>query len=537
MSETAVTAESPAPPTSTATTPAATRPRWEINPIVVKELRQSVRNWTVTTALLLLLLICFLVTVAFLLGESANNIRSQAMGGQVFTALFSILTTVSLSFLPLYVGVRLAWERTPTNIDLLYITTLTPARIIRGKMLSGVYLAVLFFSVTMPFMVFTYLLRGVDLPTIFTMLLFLFLGNIAGIQLAILVAALPMNRILKLVVAGFFGMNALFSVFGIALSAAIGGSGRFSMNVTSWDFWAGALSVIAIGLLITGLAHVCAIACVTPLAANRALPVRIYATIMWLLAGVLASTWAWHENSTEPLAGWMIGTWILLVLTLMVSVCSQDRRSLRVRQAIPANPRRRFLAYLFYNGPDSGIAWSAAIGLLTLFICFSIGWLAGWVGHGSLAATSVGPKASPTSDEEMLLTCTTVLFYLLAYALTALWLQRRFLVNVSTKFASVIFLLMPPLLFLIPTLFFFFINRLSWDVVDERQLGSLFNLFLHKVQKNHLSEHLLFAAGWLLLILLLNARWLIRQIEDFKPYRPEEDEPSRYAGSPPPKLG
>lgn len=534
MSEAAVTAESPAPPT-----PATAKRRWEINPIVVKELRQSVRNWTVTTALLLLLLICFLVTVAFLLGESANNIRSQAMGGQVFTALFSILTTVSLSFLPLYVGVRLAWERTPTNIDLLYITTLTPARIIRGKMLSGVYLAVLFFSVTMPFMVFTYLLRGVDLPTIFTMLLFLFLGNIAGIQLAILVAALPMNRILKLVVAGFFGMNALFSVFGIALSAAIGGSGRFSMNVTSWDFWAVALSIIAVGLLFTGLAHVCAIACVTPLAANRALPVRIYATVMWLLAGVLASAWAWHENSIEPLGGWMVGTWILLVLTLMVSVCSQDRRSLRVRQAIPANPRRRFLAYLFYNGPDSGIAWSAAIGLLTLFICFGTGWIGGWVGHSSPATSPVGPVVSTGtgSDEEMLLTCTAVLFYLLAYALTALWLQRRFLANVSTKFASVIFLLMPPLLFLIPTLFFFFINRLSWDVVDERQLGSLFNLFVDKVRENHLLEHLLFAGGWLLLILLLNARWLIRQIEDFKPYRPEEDVPSRYAGSPPPKLG
>ncbi len=530
MSEAAATAESPAPP--------ATKARhWEINPILVKELRQSVRNWTVTTALLLLLLICFLVTVAFLLGESTNNNRSQAMGGQVFTALFSILATVSLSFLPLYVGVRLAWERTPTNIDLLYITTLTPSRIIRGKMFSGVYLAVLFFSVTMPFMVFTYLLRGVDLPTIFTLLLFLFLGNIVGIQLAILIAALPMNRILKLIVAGVFGMNAVFSIFGIALSAAIGGRGRFAMNVLSWEFWSIALTSIAVGLLITGLAHVCAIACVTPLAANRALPVRIYATIMWLLAGALASAWAWHGNSIEPLGGWAIGTLILLVLTLMVSVCSQDHRSQRVRQAIPTNPRRRFLAYLFYNGPDNGIAWSAAIGLLTLFICFSIGWLGGWVGHGGPVIPGAAPTPFSPSDEELLLTSTTVLLYLLAYALTAIWLHRRFLANLSTKFASVIFLLMPPFLFLIPTLFFFFINRLSWDVMDERQLGSLFNLFVDKVQKNHLLDHLLFASGWLLLILLLNARWLIRQIEDFKPYRPEEDAPSCYAGSPPPKLG
>lgn len=525
----AVPAESPAPPIATA----PKKRHWEINPIVVKELRQAVRNWTVTTALLVLLLICFLVTVAFLLNESANDQRSQAMGSEVFTALLGILTTVSLSFLPLYVGVRLAWERTPTGIDLLYITTLTPAQIIRGKLLSGVYLAVLFFSVTMPFMVFTYLLRGVDLPNIFTMLLFLFLGNIAAIQLAIFVAALPMNRILKLILAGFFGLNALFSVFGIALSAAIGGRGRFSMNVLSWEFWAIALTAIGVGLLLTGLAHICAIACVTPFAANRALPVKLYATAMWLMGGLLAGSWTWHENSIEPIIGWIIGTLVLLTLALMVAVCAKDRRSLRVRESIPANPRRRVLAYLFYNGPDNGIAWCAAIGVFTLIIC--------------VGADGVFSTAS-TFDRNVLVS-TGVLLYLLAYALSALWLQRKFLANVSTKFASVIFLLLPPLLFLIPALFFFFLNRLSWDVIDERQLGSLFNLFTDKVREVHLQEHLIFAGGWLTLMLLLNGRWFFRQWEDFQRPRPEEtaastlltapvaSTSSTYAGSPPPKLG
>ena len=525
MSNAIATPESIAPPPHTSPTPK--EGRWEINPIVVKELRQAVRNWTVTTALLLLLVICFLVTIGALLGESANTVRSQALGPSVFSALISILMFVSLSFLPIYTGIRLAWERIPTNTDLLYITTLTPAKIIRGKMLSGVYLAVLFFSVTMPFMVFTYLLRGVDLPTIFTLLLFLFLINVAGIQLAIFFAALPLNRILKLLLAGLLGMQALLGIAAFGVSMTLGGRSGLRISVVTIEFWIISLTAIAIGLLITGLAHVCSIACITPLAANRALPVKICITAVWLLGGLLAGAWTWKESELSYLHVWVISTLLLLIVTLMASVCSRDQRSLRVRQAIPANPLRRFLAYLFYNGPDNGIAWSAAIGLLTLFIGFG-------ANHLHLLHSSV--HSSLNNYDEILNVCSGMFLYLLAYALTAVWFQRRFLGNVSTKFASVIFLLMPPLLFLIPTLLFFFVNGLSWVFMDERQLGSLFNLLVNEVQENHMLEHLLFAGGWLILILLLNARWLIRQIQDFKPYRPEENEPSRYAGQPTPKL-
>lgn len=510
----------PAPPA-----PSAGKRHWEINPILVKELRQAVRNWTVTTALLLLLLIFFFITAAFLLSESASEIRSQSLGAEVFGTLMAALFSITFSFLPLYVGIRLAWERMPSSIDLFYITTLTPGRIIRGKLLSGIYLTILFFSVTMPFMAFTYLLRGVDLPTIFTLLLFLFLANVAIMQLAILVAALPINRILKLILALFFGCNCLLSILGIAVGTQFGGT--LLPNVTSPDFWATSLSVIGIGLLLTGLAYTCSVACVTPLAVNRALPLRIYSTIAWFLGWVIAVIWTWKMGDSESLEAWLIGTLVFLTLALMVTLCERDRRSIRVRQAIPQGRAKRFLSHFFYNGPDGGLAWCIVLGLLTLALYSGT---ARFWGPGTLARIS-------TTGELLPLIYTDVFLYLIAYALTALWLHRRFLGHLSAKFASTFFLLLPPLLFLIPALFFFFINRLSWSAVEERQLGSLFNLFEDKVQREHLLEHFLFAIGWLLVMFLLNARWFIRQTEDFKPYHPEEDEPMRYAGSPPPKLG
>src|SRR6202042_3752613 len=54
-----------------------------------------------------------------------------------------------------------------------------------------------FFSACMPFMAFTNLLRGVDLPTVFLILAFLFLVVCAANMVAIFLACLPLSRPFK----------------------------------------------------------------------------------------------------------------------------------------------------------------------------------------------------------------------------------------------------------------------------------------------------------------------------------------------------
>ena len=98
----------------------------------------------------------------------------------MFSAFMVILAGASIFFIPLYIGVRVAAERQENNPDLLYVSTLSPARIIWGKFLCGAYMALLFFSACMPFMAFTNLLRGVDLPTVFFILFFLFRRRVRG---------------------------------------------------------------------------------------------------------------------------------------------------------------------------------------------------------------------------------------------------------------------------------------------------------------------------------------------------------------------
>src|SRR5436190_18304496 len=85
--------------------------RWELNPIVVKELRQSVRSWAVTGMLLLFLTILFCTSLVFLIGQSFQVTTNQRLGGDIFQTFTVILTGASLLFIPLYIGVRIAVER------------------------------------------------------------------------------------------------------------------------------------------------------------------------------------------------------------------------------------------------------------------------------------------------------------------------------------------------------------------------------------------------------------------------------------------
>ena len=68
---------------------------------------------------------------------------------------------------PVYTGIRLGAERSDTNVDLLFISTLKPRRSSPASSSRPLVLAMLVFSCCTPFMTFTYLLRGIDIPTIF----------------------------------------------------------------------------------------------------------------------------------------------------------------------------------------------------------------------------------------------------------------------------------------------------------------------------------------------------------------------------------
>ncbi len=491
---------------------------WELNPVVVKELRQAVRNWSVTGMLVLFLVVLFCAALVFMISQSFTPYANQLLGAQVFQVFTVILAGASTIFIPLYVGVRLAIERQENNVDLLYISTLTPGRIIRGKLYCGVYMTLLFFSACMPFMAFTNLLRGVDLPTVFFTLLVLFLLVVLAIQVAILLACLPISRPFKVLVA-LFGLWAAFMLLAgaLQLSAEFLRLGIGAM-MAGRGFWVGFFSAVGIGLALFLLLHLLSVALIAPVSANRALPLRGYLTSVWLLGGGLSFYWMQHARDTRVLIPWAIVTGLLLAGALLLVVSSHDELSLRVRCRIPRSRWKRWLAFLFFNGAAGGIVWVALLGAVTFgatMLLFTWG-LDPAPGYTSISVDDL-QRSSLLSGAAGL--------YLFAYALTALFIHRQWLERRPPRLTGVLALIIPGLLAVGPNLILFFIDRLTWSAVERLQLGNLFNLFA-VTQTTDLNTHLLFAAGWLIIAIAINAPWFVRQTRRFQP-------PNRISPPPP----
>ena len=88
----------------------------------------------------------------------------------------------------------LAAEREDNTYDLLSITTLRPRQIISGKLGSAVVQMAVYFSAITPCLAFTYLLRGVDVPTIALILAYTFVASLALAMFGLLLATLTQQR-------------------------------------------------------------------------------------------------------------------------------------------------------------------------------------------------------------------------------------------------------------------------------------------------------------------------------------------------------
>jgi hypothetical protein len=474
---------------------------WELNPIVIKELRQGVRSWTVTGMLLLFLVVLFIASLGFLVTESFDINPNMQLGGSMFSAFTVILAGASIFFIPLYTGVRVAAERQENNPDLLYVTTLSPARIIRGKFLCSAYIALLFFSACMPFMAFTNLLRGVDLPTVFFILAYLFLVVCAANMIAIFVACIPASRPFKVL----FALGGFFSSFWIviplvAVSFFTMRSGVGAM-MAGRNFWIGALTAIVIGLTVIGLFFVLSVALVSPPSANRALPVRIYLTAIWLFGGVLAFNWVVQTGEAIRMEAWAYPTFVLMMFALLVTISNSDHLSLRVRRTIPKSGLKKFFAFFLFNGAAGGLLWVAVILAVTFLL--------------TRAVSIEFPRSAAFSDVSNNSFVTTTA-YAFAYALTALFIQRTFLSKRPAKLTGLIAVLLAGGWAIAPSIVLFFLNQLSWKTVDGLQLGNIFNIASIRDDDQRL-YHLYFAFGWLLVMILINAKWFVRQVNNFRP--------------------
>lgn len=138
--------------------------RWSerLNPIVVKEVRQGLRTRVFWVFFGLMLLACLCISLV----AWASAGRSLESGKEFFLAYFGCLSVVQFFVIPYTAYRSMAREREDETWVLLTLTGLGPRRILRGKLFSFAVQGILYGSAAGPFLVFSYYLNGIDLPTI-----------------------------------------------------------------------------------------------------------------------------------------------------------------------------------------------------------------------------------------------------------------------------------------------------------------------------------------------------------------------------------
>ncbi len=468
-----------------------------INPIVVKELRQAVQSRFVIAALLTLLSIQ-VVAIGIYILASGVVLFDFIAGRQAFLMLFTILQVIGMLFVPLYTAVRLAVERSDTNVDLLFITTIKPRSIIAGKMIAALMLTALIYSACMPFMTFTYFLRGIDLPSIFISLGIGFVVVLACAQAAVFVACIPVNRVFKVI----FGLIVLI-VFGVVFFATVGGVSQLIFRgIAGTEFWE---ALTAIGLAVfflTGLFFVMSVALIKPLASNRAAPVRLFITAAWMLTGVAASAGSAMYKEYWPVILWLVTFESIFALALFVAVSERDQPGKRVLRSIPKSFLGRAAAFFFFSGAANGLAWASLMILLTL------------------AAVWVWVDLFPATDASSLIDIAKFMggmcLYFFCYALTGALLRRHLFKRVGTEvtwlIAAILLVVGSFAPFLIGYLVFF--NDQWWK--EEFNAWWVGNPFAFS-NSSHRVLYSGVAGVWASLVLALNLHWFIERARGFHP--------------------
>lgn len=499
-----------------------------VNPIVVKELRQAVKSRVITSIILLFLAILLLV-VGVVISVQVSTPQGTD-GKSLFSVLQAILLGTCMILIPSYAATRMAGERSDSNVDLLFISTLRPTSIIAGKFFSAMILAMLIFSCCAPFMTFTYLMRGIDIPSILVVFFIDLLAIIAATMYALFLISLPLPTAFKNVLIFFSCLQVFYAYVLLVIGTSVMiNQGIFFGPVLTSEFWL----VLGLGSLATllgsGLLFCWAVAMISPPSANRALTGRIFMATSVLLLGLgclipVLQNKVWGTPLTVEnqaiLTAWAFGSVLLFCLNLVISVNERETWGPRITRTIPRWGLFRLIAFLFYSGAAGGVLFSV-IGILVTILIWS----------ATLDQVFSGMGLPPHSVQMLIATALFTYCYCMTALLVRRFLFSRFFRRDQTWVVIIIVVaigcVLPWLLaMLIDSRHMYNQERPWWIVINpffaipfmETGNGKIFT-----------DECLMVLSGWAVLITLLATPWFFQQFRLFRrPAAPTSAPPAEH---------
>ena len=141
-----------------------------MSPILVKEVRQAMRGKYFKITFWITLTVATLVGLGVCLEGAIDGNVDEALGRGFFAALFACLIVATQVLVPFSAFLSMGGEWDENTWDLLVLSNLKPRQIVLGKVLSSGVQALLYYCAFGPFLVFAFLLHGLDLGVLFTSL-------------------------------------------------------------------------------------------------------------------------------------------------------------------------------------------------------------------------------------------------------------------------------------------------------------------------------------------------------------------------------
>ena len=366
-----------------------------LNPILVREVSQALggRGFLITAGLALL------ATVLIALLVAADGSDASGRGARVFAQALVPLSVIVLFIVPLQAFVSTRHEVTNGTVEHLLMSRLKPGAIVRGKLAAATVQFVLYLAIFSPLLAMTFLLRGVDVPTIAFLIATAFLFGLAASSIAVAAGALSRwpnaFRILPfaIVVVG------LGSITMMAVGASMEIVREVSQAFTDKSFWM--MMTTTVILTVAGMI-LCAMVGASALAhpyENRSTPFRVFA-LVGLVAGLVwmgflirhfATRFGSGAPETEVFWAFTAAAAAALAIFCLFATTEEERMTPRVKEQVSPRAGLALLSVPFLPGVGRGALFTLLLACLGLYLPVLLTSLFGFpTGVGEEIALGVG---------------------------------------------------------------------------------------------------------------------------------------------------
>jgi len=326
-----------------------------LNPILVKETRQALksRQFMVTFGLLL-----FCGWIWSILGVAmiGPDIHYGARGAEMFVGYYCILAFPLLVIVPFGAFRGLTSEKEDRTYDLLSITALRPRQIISGKLGSAFLQMAIYLSAISPCLGFTYMLRGIDFPTIIAFLFYLILASAAFSMIAMLLSTLTGSKHWQIVLSVFV-IGGLLCGFWAACVIAVESfdRGGTSIPIDEKWFWIGNAMFLTAYVSYFALVFLAAAAQLTFASDNRSTRLRIVMIVQHaLFSGWMAWIWLTEHGEEGVALVYMILAGLQWYILGGLMTGETPELSNRAKRKLPQSLLGRVFLAGLYPGPGTG---------------------------------------------------------------------------------------------------------------------------------------------------------------------------------------